>query len=378
MKITFVTHVYPYPERGYNPGVERVVQEFARELVRQDHEVHVVTTYRNGGVKKFEVDKGVQLHRVSDTRRYFGKIGSLFSLDLLSLNHSLTEYSHLLESSDIVHTFTPIIWKFFSTPLLAHYHHWDDPSKPLQYLYLPTSHRLWMRCYMLSDMIIAVSEYSATDLSSRGVNRNKIEVVPNGVDISTYQPGPSSIDFERWETILLYVGPLAERKGLKYLIGALPTILEKHPDTGLVLVGGGDNENLVQLAERIGVRDRVSFEGFVPENVLPDYYRAADVFVFPSLLEGFGMVLVEAMASGLPVVSTTATAIPEVVGDAGLLVPPRDEDAFASAVSSLIAADDYDQWCSRSRMRVQKKFTWTQTTHELCSLYEKTLSVYSE
>lgn len=373
MKIIFITHIYPYPERGYNPGIERVVQEFARELVRQGHEVHVLTTYRNGGVKTSEKDQGVHLHRISDTRHHIGKIGSIFSLDLISLNYSITKYKKLLESSDIVHTFTPIIWKFFSTPLIAHYHHWDEPNKPVEYLYLPMSHRLWMRCYTLADRIIAVSKYSANDLASRGVNSNKIEVIPNGVDVDIYHPGQSSIEFSEWETVLLYVGPLTERKGLKYLIQAMPELVEEHPGIGLVLVGSGNADQLIQLAESRGVRDRIRFEGFVPETELPDYYRAADVFVFPSLLEGFGIVLVEAMASGLPVVSTTATAIPEVVGDAGLLVPPRNEDKLVSAVSNLIRAADFDQWCDRSQRRVQRNFTWAQTTNSLCSIYEETL-----
>lgn len=370
MKITFLSYIYPYPERGYNPGIERVVEEFAKELVQQGHEVHVITTYRNGGAKVFEVAEGVLLHRVPDTRHYLGKAGSVFSIDLLSLNYSFTEYLPLLESSDITHTFTPIVWKPFSTPLIAHYHHWDDPSELMDYLYLPTSHNLWMRCYDLSDRIVAVSNYSADDLASRGVDRKKIDVVPNGVDTDRFHPGASDVEYEKWETVLLYVGPLAERKGLQYLIRSMPEILETHPDTGLVLVGGGDSDFLEQLAEHIGIRDNVRFEGFIPDSDLPNYYRTADVFVFPSLLEGFGMVLVEAMASGLPVVSTTATAIPEVVDEAGLLVPPRDEAALASACSTLLETDNYDQWCIRSQMRVWNNFTWTKATECLFSVYD--------
>jgi len=369
MKITFITYIYPYPDRGYNPGIERVVQEFARELVQQGHDVHVLTTYRNGGSKKTETDKGVCLHRIPDARQYFGKVGSIFSIDLLSINYSIKEYSSLLESSDIVHTFTPIVWKFFSTPLIAHYHHWDEPSELAEYLYLPTSHRFWMQCYDRADRIIAVSEFSAADLASRGVDRNKIETVPNGVDTDTYYPGSSSIEFKEWDQILLYVGPLMERKGLEYLIKAMPNVLSEHPNTGLIVVGSGEEKPLLKIANDQDVCDHIQFEGFVPEDKLPDYYRAADVFVFPSLLEGFGMVLVEAMASGLPVISTTASAIPEVVGDSGLLVPPRDEINLAATVCDLLDSGELDQWGTWAQTRVQNKFTWTQTTSDLYSVY---------
>lgn len=373
MKISFLSYIYPYPDRGYNPGIERVVEEFAKELAQQGHDVHVVTTYRNGGNKRFETTEGVALHRIPDTRYYLGKIGSVFSIDLLSINYSIKQYIRLLESSDIVHTFTPLVWKPFSTPLIAHYHHWDDPNEMLDYLHLPTNHFLWMQCYDLADRIVAVSNYSANDLSSRGVSREKIDIVPNGVDINRFHPGSSTVEFEEWERVLLYVGPLAERKGLQYIIRAMPSILRKYPDTGLVLVGSGEKEDLRQLAEELNVLDNVHFEGFVPDDDLPDYYRSADVFVFPSLLEGFGMVLVEAMASGLPVVSTTATAIPEVVDNAGLLVPPRDQSELATAVSTLIE-NGFDSWSEKSLDRALGHFTWTETTNQLCSVYNKVLN----
>lgn len=375
MKVTFLSYIYPYPERGYNPGIERVVEEFAKELVEQGHEVHVVTTYRNGGNKRFDVAEGVLLHRVPDARHYLGKGGSIFSVDLLSLNYSFTEYSRLLESSDIVHTFTPIVWKPFSTPLVAHYHHWDDPDEFIDYLHLPTNHHLWMSCYDLADRIVAVSNYSADDLASRGVNREKIDVVPNGVDTDKFSPGPSPVTYEDWETVLLYVGPLTERKGLQYLIRAMPSLLREHPDTGLVIVGGGDQDKLKQLAKEFDVHDNLRFEGFVPDDDLPDYYRAADIFVFPSLLEGFGMVLIEAMACGLPVVSTTATAIPEVVGDAGVLVPPSDEAALAASVSNIIKSDEIDFWSAQSLERVQSNFSWSETTYILYTLYSEIQSI---
>lgn len=372
MKISFVSYIYPYPERGYNPGIERVIQELAQELVRQGHEVHVITTYRNGGDDKYEQDEGVHLHRAPDTRHYFGRAGSVFSLDLLSLNYSITAHSELLESSDVVHAFSPIVWKSFTTPLVAHYHHWDNPSEPMEYLYLPTSQRLWLRCYAIADRVFAVSEYSADDLASRGINRGKIAVVPNGVDPDTYHPGQSPVQFEEWDSVLLFVGPLMERKGLKYLIQAMPDIIEQHPDTGLVLVGGGNEGELLDLAEHLGVRDHLRFEGFVPEDVLPKYYRATDIFVFPSLLEGFGMVLLEAMASGLPVVASDTTAIPEVVGSAGCLIAKKDSRSLAESVNTLLADTSKRKLLSEhAKQRALEDFTWNKSVEKATVKYSE-------
>lgn len=370
MRITFVTYIYPYPERGYNPGIERVVEEYARELVSQGHEIHVITTYRNGGIEKREEIEGVVLHRISDARFYLGRTGSVFSVDLLSLNYSIREHRDLLERSDIVHTFTPIVEKFFSTPLIAHYHHWDEPDNLIEYLYLPTSHRLWKRCFDTADTVTAVSEYSADDLAARGVPRSMIEVAYNGVDTERYSPGESSIQFSQWDTVLLYVGPLAERKGINYLLRAMQKITSEHPDTGLLLIGGGNQAELRHLARKLGVSKNVQFEGFVSEQDLPDYYRSADIFVFPSLLEGFGLVLVEAMASGLPIVSTQCTAIPEVVGDAGYLVPGRDGQALSEAINEIISNQSFNRLGKRSLRRVHNHFSWEERTKDLVEIYK--------
>lgn len=374
MKITFISYIYPHPDRGYNPGVERVVQEFARELVDQDHEVHVLTTYRNGGTEQHELDEGVHIHRFKDSRYYLGRVGSVFSIDHASINFSIRKYSDLLEESDIVHTFTPIVDKLFTTPLVSHYHHWDNSSNLMDYLYLPTSHKMWLYCYEVSDRIIAVSSYSAEDLSKRGPDKSKIRVVPNGVDKNVFKPGDSSVDLGLWDNTLLYVGPLSERKGLKYLIMSLPDIVAEHKNTGLIIVGGGEKETLIALAESLGVQDSIRFEGFVPDSKLPEYYRAADLFVFPSLLEGFGMVLLEAMASGLPVVASDTTAIPEVVGTAGCLVRVADPQSMSSNINSLLNNPTKMESLSNQAMcRVNENFTWSKSVEKLVSEYSELL-----
>jgi glycosyltransferase involved in cell wall biosynthesis len=332
-----------------------------------------VTTYRNGGEQKEEKDGKVHLHRIPDTRRFLGRLGGLFSVDFISLNFSLVEYAELIESADIVHTFTPIFWRFFDTTLVSHYHHWDESSELIEYLYLPFYHKLLVECYHKSDRIIAVSEYSKQDLVNRGISEQKIKTVPNGVDTEIYHPGPSSIEFE-WNTVLLYVGPLTERKGIKYLLYALRAVLSEHSDVGLVLVGDGNSKRLENLTKELKIENHVRFEGFVPENDLPEYYRSSDVFVFPSLLEGFGMVLLEAMASGLPVISTRTSAIPEVVGDAGILVEPRNIEDLEAKITDFITNSKMEKFSKLSTERVQNNFTWERTAILLVENYENTIA----
>jgi len=87
MRITFVTYIYPHPKRGFNPGIERVIESLSKELARKGHDITVVTTYsRNNGKEREEEVDGVKIYRVKDTRDIFGRVGSIFSLDLLSIN----------------------------------------------------------------------------------------------------------------------------------------------------------------------------------------------------------------------------------------------------------------------------------------------------
>lgn len=376
MKITFVSYIYPYPNRGFNPGIERVIGEISHSLADKGHEVNVITTYRNGGVESKEIDHGVTIYRVNDLRNIFGKMGSIFSLDLLSINFFVRKYKDLLQSSDVIHIFTPFLVSIPDVPLISHFHHEEVIRQKLEYLYLPFSKYLWNISYQKSDAIISVSEYSANSLIKNNIQKNKIHVIPNGVDISKFHPG---LDAKELTTkfngmnILLYVGPITPRKGLSYLIEALPKVLTKHENTLLVIVGSGDIDGLRKLAEEYNVLDHVIFEGFVPEEKLPIYYNACDIFVFPSLQEGFGMVLIEAMACGKTVVASNTTAIPEVVGDAGILVETKNPEIFASSVINLL--DDLNkrkQLEEKAFDRVQKNFTWNAVVDKLLGIYSET------
>jgi glycosyltransferase involved in cell wall biosynthesis len=133
------------------------------------------------------------------------------------------------------------------------------------------------------------------------------------------------------------------------------------------------------MAQSLGIADAVDFLGYVddPADVeLPRLYAAADVFVLPSLREGFGFVLLEAMASGLPIVASNASAIPEVVGDAGILVPAQDAGALAKALARLIAdPEGREEIGRRGRQRVEERYTWDKTVDRVLSVYEEAIDL---
>jgi glycosyltransferase involved in cell wall biosynthesis len=170
-----------------------------------------------------------------------------------------------------------------------------------------------------------------------------IVVVPEGIDVHRYQRRDSRDLRSRLgldgKQVLLYVGFSTPRKGLEYLGRALD---ELGADCRLLIVGKWERGYRDRFLHSLspGGQEKVIEAGYVPDEDMPSYYSLADVFVLPSLLEGFGLPLVEAMACDTPVVATSVGSIPEVVGDAGLLVPPMDVSALAAALRKVLADEE--------------------------------------
>jgi glycosyltransferase involved in cell wall biosynthesis len=192
-----------------------------------------------------------------------------------------------------------------------------------------------------ADLVVAPSEFLAERLRIQGVRR-PVAVVPTGIDLETFQPGDrqaarTAVGIGGAERLLLYVGRLDREKNLGLLLDVLASLSD--PSVRLVLVGRGTQEGELRAAVTArGLGRRVLFRGGMSRGTLAPYYQAADVFVFASTTETQGLAVLEAMASGLPVVAVRAGGVEEAVADgvSGLLVP-EDAPAFGNAVQQLLA-----------------------------------------
>jgi len=214
-----------------------------------------------------------------------------------------------------------------------------------------------------------------------------LRTVPDGVDVRVVNNGVDVTEFEdarpletvggvdvRDRNVLLTVSRLAPRKGHDVLIEALPSITEEHPDTVYLVAGdGGRRSELESLARRVGVEDHVVFLGYVPDEDLPDLYATADLFVMPNRregnsVEGFGIVFLEANATGTPVVGGDSGGAPDAVADGvtGRLVDPYDADAVAEAVTELLSDRETLTRMGRNGYeRVRSEFNWDRAGREL-------------
>lgn len=185
-----------------------------------------------------------------------------------------------------------------------------------------------------ADVVVALAQAEADVLSRRfGVDPSRFVVIPNGLDLSLYAPGEHR---EAGDLRILSVGQLAEYKGHRHLIEAVARIAAT-TDVRLHVVSHNATlqPELERLAEGLGVGDRVTFEGALSTPELVERYRACDVYAQPSLADLAPVTITEAMACGRPVVATSAGGIPELVGDAGVIVPPADAAALARELERL-------------------------------------------
>ncbi|MBI5902730.1 MAG: glycosyltransferase family 4 protein [Deltaproteobacteria bacterium] len=229
--------------------------------------------------------------------------------------------------------------------------------------------------------ILTLSEYTKKDIVEHlGVHHDKVVVTYPGVD-EFYRPERESASLDRVRKrysidgdYVLYVGNHGVNKNLHRLLNAFAG-LKNRKSTVLILAGKTDprRQDLYNLPSSLGVEDRVRFIGKVPEEDLPALYTMAKVFVFPSLYEGFGLPPLEAMACGAPVVASTATSLPEAVGDAGVLADPFDAGAIAGALDKVLSSKALQSELREKGIKRAGRFSWLECAKKTVEVYREAL-----
>lgn len=235
-----------------------------------------------------------------------------------------------------------------------------------------------------AQMVCAISESTRADIVRRlGVPRERVTVVYPGCD-SRFVPQPVDevVAFRARrglaERFVLYLGTLEPRKNVAALVRAFAEVVESNRQEfphHLVLAGarGWHYADVFAEVERLGLQDRVHFPGFVPASEQPLWYAAAEVFVYPSLYEGFGLPVLEAMACGTPVLTSNAASLPEVVGAAGLTVAPEDEAALADCLRELLRDGPLRASLRERGLLQARRFSWLESARAQTRTYRTIL-----
>ncbi len=411
MKICFLLH----QGSMYSGGQGVYLHQITRELAALGNEVHVI-----GGPPYPELAEGVTLHKVKtysiyrllETARvfFYGRDPLSFFQPLnfyevatsrvgmfsVMAAFSFRAYAKLCELADEGHHFDVIhdvqglgygilLIKANGLPVVANIHHplQVDRANSIRQAHTLSGKLQWTRFYPFwmqeivarrIDRVITGSENSARSVAREfRLPREHIAVVYDGVDTDTFRP----LEAPKERGSILYVGNSDDRnKGARYLLQAL-ALLRDRRDWHLTVVDRPTAWLVPTLARELSIEDRVTLTGRLERDELVQRYNAAEVFVSPSLYEGFGLPAAEAMACGAAVVATTAGAFPEVIedGKSGLLVPPRDPEALAGAIDRLLS-----EWVLRRRLgrdarqRIADHFSWREAAVRTQALYGDVIS----
>ena len=409
MRIGFFVWEYPPKLVG---GLGTYAQYMTREFVELDHDVSVFTL-NPGDLKTREILKGVEVHRpltanasnvfpmfvIDDLKKWGTNIrffNDLFIHNILSATkfvNSLIKKEGYSFDIVCVHDWLSsisglIIKNETEIPVVFHVHSTEWGRSGGQGSSV-VSHFEWATAQH-ADRIITVSHAMRDDLTRHGWPQSKMSVVWNGVDPERYNPQscrPEDVERIRdryavskdWK-MLLFLGRLTWVKSVRNLVQAMPIVLEKYPKTKLVILGKGEEQrDIVETANRLGIKDKIIYRfEFVPEDERILHYAAADVCIFPSVYEPFGIVSLEAMAMAKPVVVGAQGTVgfrEQVVSSGldqnGIHVNGEDPADIAWGIKETLKDPQRARvWGENGRKRVLQYFTWRKAAEQTLEIYK--------
>lgn len=385
MKVAFITFEYPPFIQG---GAGVYGYNLTKELAMLGHEIHVITP-KVLECERESVEEGVFIHRIDFLNKPFLAAPSFW----LSLRKKFPSLERQARGFDVVHSNElsdfSLSQKVVSSPRVITVHHLTTTIlKALEVNLLERVRNLRGEigisplieplCIRRADRIVAVSQYTKQDIMNVfGIPHSRIEVIYHGVRLEDYMfPEEAKVKIRsalgiNSQPMILFVGRLSPRKGVDILLRALPQLLGKM-EVKLVLAGSGNQRDYQQLAQSLGISDKTVFLGHVSDNTLRLLYSSCDLFVLPSRLEGLGIVILEAMASGKPVVATNVGGIPELVksGQNGILVEAGEEGKLASAIVKVLSDNSLPKTIGGNNMKkAQEHYSWEAAARKAERLY---------
>ena len=387
MKILMLTWEYPPRIVG---GIARVVHDLSKRLIKDGHEVTVVT-YKEGDLPEYENDKGVEVYRVENYMIHPNN----FIDWVLQLNFNMAAKAmQIMEKKgkfDVIHAHdwlvascAKMLKQAMQIPMVATIHATESGrnsgihDETQRYI----NDTEWMLTYEATEVIVNSNFMKGHVQSLFGLPFDKINVVPNGINLTNFNGIERDYDFRRQyamdnEKIILYVGRLVYEKGIQHLISAMPKILNSYHDVKLVIAGkGGMLEDLKAQAQAMGIADKVYFTGYLNSKQVQKIYKCADIAVFPSTYEPFGIVALEAMLAGVPTVVSDIGGLNEIVahGIDGMKSYAGNSNSIADSVLNLL----YDRQLAsnvakKAKQKVKEEFNWTKIAQDTHYTYEKAI-----
>lgn len=385
MKILMLTWEYPPRVVG---GISKVVYDLSHKMVKEGNEVTVVTYKDGDNVKYYENDKGVEVYRVDN---YMIRANNFIDW-IMQLNFNMiTKVNEIINKKgkfDVIHAHDWLvaysaksIKESYNITLISTIHATESGRNSGIHdetqRYINDSE--WMLTYESSEVIVN-SNYMKNEVQRLfGLPYDKINVIPNGVNLQLFSNVNIDYDFRRQyamdnEKIILYVGRLVYEKGIQNLIAAMPKILDRYHDSKLIICGrGGMIDELMEQVKYLGIDNKVYFAGYCDSKKMQKMYKCADVAVFPSTYEPFGIVAIESMLSGTPTIVSDVGGLNEIVehGVTGMKSYAGNANSIADSVLALLFDPKLCANISQNAIKkVKENYNWAKITDNTYYVYQ--------
>jgi glycosyltransferase involved in cell wall biosynthesis len=342
---------FHYPYRG---GIEHRIHNLSRRLASK-HEV-IVLTGRLPDTAPYEEIDGYQVHRLDSklwgryNPPYIKTPGVLEAL--MELEADVVDFHYRWAPS-----YTRAI-KAYDGPKIFTFHNGWGEGEGMVGLMSEINDWRFSKVLRGFDRVVCVSEFVKDDLVVRGFDESCLMAAPNGVDIPTSR-------YVDEEDHILFVGRLVGTKGLPYLLKAMASV-----ETKLLICGSGPElPKLRKLSERYGLDGKVEFLGRVSEEEKERLMRSCKLFVLPSTWESYGIAAAEAMSYGRPVIASRVGGLPEVIGNSGILTPPRNPKALADAINALLHEDAMRERLGKRARELAETYSWDLIAKQMEGIY---------
>ncbi len=387
MKILMLTWEYPPRVVG---GIARVVYDLSHRLIKDGHEVTVIT-YREGNAPYYEDDKGVKVHRVDN---YMINPNNFIDWIMQMNFNMITEANKIIAEEgnfDIIHAHdwlvasaAKTIKNSYNIPIVATIHATEAGrnsgihDETQRYI----NDTEWMLTYEATEVIVN-SNYMKSEIQRLfGLPFEKINVVANGVNLNKFTGIDRDYTFRRRfamdnEKIILFMGRLVNEKGVQHLIAAMPKILAGYHDAKLVIAGkGGMLDELRAEADALGLGNKVYFAGYLGGKDVERMYKAADISVFPSTYEPFGIVALEGMLAERPIVVSDAGGLGEIVEhrETGMKSYCGNANSIADSILELLYNPElYENIVRKAKAKVKNNYNWAKIAQDTHFTYQKAI-----
>lgn len=371
MRILMLNYEYPPIGGGAGNATYYILKEFSK---REDIEVDLVTSSPTDNFEQEQMGDNIRIYKLPVNKK---EIHYWSQKEIISYSWKAYKLMKKLRGSvdyDLIHAFFGIpcggiAYKFRrEIPYIVSLRGSDVPGFDerfsLQYVFLrPILRRIWRN----ASAVVANSEW-LKELALKTDKNADIDIIHNGINIEDFKPGNSNSD----EFVILTVARLIRRKGIDDLIRAIPAVVKEDQNIKLKIIGEGNMESeLKELAQRLGVSKYIEFLGYVPHEELPDHYSFSDVFVLPSKNEGMPNAVLEAMASGLPIITTDAGGSKELIDGNGIIIKIEDPDKIANSILELRKNQELRENMGARSRNIAEKLSWEIVAQDYLEKYEE-------